>query len=43
MYNKFYIRDRIGDGYRAKYIRGRYNSFDDAEYKIGIRLPRLES
>ena len=43
MYNRLYIKDCIRDGYRAKYIRGRYNSLDDAEYKIGFKLPRLES
>ena len=47
MYNKLYIKDCIRDGYRAKYIRGRHNSFDvafldDMEYKIGMKLPRLE-
>ena len=43
MYNNLYIKDRIRDGYKAKYIRGRYNNFDDAEYKLGVKLPRFES
>ena len=40
IYNKLYIKDLIGSGYKAKYIAS--GNMDEASAKIGMKIPMLE-
>ena len=41
IYNKLYIKDLIGSGFKAKSIGS--GEMDDASSKIGIKIPMLEA
>jgi hypothetical protein len=41
IYNKFYIKDLVGSGFKAKSIGS--GNMDFASGKLGIEIPQLES